>query len=159
MIIDKYKQFLDKLFATLNENNIEVSEYVLDHIAYYVSSSEEYDQLKLKFVNLGEEVKESVVGGRRVYIVKLNKPLLYKNYSIDGIELVEPKEGQIIESDFEHAEFVVSNLKSILDKYPDINWDTGAMDRDEYPKVQYKFENGVGIKFHPEHIFDEAKSY
>ena len=46
MILNNLTPFLDRIFANLKKQNIDVSNFELDHIAYQASSNDDYDNLK-----------------------------------------------------------------------------------------------------------------
>jgi predicted metalloenzyme YecM len=150
-----YKEFLDKVFEHIATAGLEVENLQLDHIAYCVASAEEYEQLKPKFEALGDEYHESVIGGRRIGKVKLYEPFTYKNYEIEAGELIEPKEGESIESRWEHIEFVTDeDYQDIVDKFPDIEWQTRSMERPIYSHLTAVFEDGLKVKFHHNTILE-----
>lgn len=144
----KINQFLDSFFEQIKNVNLDVTGLSLDHIAYQASSSEDYNKVKTNFSNLGKLVNEEVIGGRRVSVFQLDEPLTYKNYQIPVLELIEPKEGQICESALQHAEFVYENpFEDLIEKYPNIDWDTSSMHRDEFAHLKLNFDNGLTLKF------------
>lgn len=127
---------------------IDVTGLVLDHIAYKASSDKEYDKLKPEFMEMGELVREVLVGGRRVGVFKLKKPLVYKKYRIPAVELIGPMEGEKVVSGLEHAEFVLKeSFESFMKKYPDLNWDTSSINRDKYCMLKLKLREGMQVKF------------
>lgn len=159
MIIDNYKEFLDKLFQKLSELGIDVSGFELDHISYQASSNEDYDKLKPEFMKLGEVVAEDLVGGRRVAIIKLKDTLLYKNYSISAVELIAPKEEQVCESMLEHVEFVIGeSFESFMAKYPGLPWDTSATNQKTYSMLKLLLYDNVRVKFHHMNILEIVKN-
>lgn len=158
MILNNLSSFLDKLLEEINKVGIDVSNYELDHIAYQASSNEDYDGLRPEFLKMGELLREDLVSGRRVGILKLNEPLDYKNYEISALELIAPKKGQKIKSSLQHAEFVIDeSLRSFVDKHPNVNWNTSAIDREPYSHLVVSFEDIV-VKFHPRSILDIVAS-
>jgi predicted metalloenzyme YecM len=144
----KVNQFLDSLFEQISNVGLDVSGLLLDHVAYQASSSKDYDQVKDNFSNLGKIVSEEVIGGRRVSVFELKKPLSYKNYQIPVLELIEPKESQICESALQHAEFVYENpFEELIKKYPNVDWDTSSMYRIQFAHLKINFDNGLTLKF------------
>ena len=140
--------FLESFFEQINKVELDIDGLRLDHIAYQASSKEDYDELLPKFSEMGELVSEEIIGGRRVSVVKLDNPFSYKEYSIPALELIEPKDGQQCESDFQHAEFVVDMpFEDYVTQYPDINWDTSSMHRDDFAHLKLNFDNGLTLKF------------
>lgn len=157
-----YISFLDSFFEQIAKVGLDVSGLPLDHIAYQASTKEDYEEHLPEFSKLGELVSEEIIGGRRVAVVKLDEPLTYKNYSISALELIEPKEGQQCDSAFQHAEFVVNQpFEDYIEQYPDIEWDTSSMHRDEFSHLKLNFDNGLTLKFLQRPIlvlFEEKKS-
>ena len=156
MKTDTINIFLDRFIEEFSMLGVDVSKYQIDHIAYQASSSEDYDKQMLKFGSDGDLFREAVVGNRRVGIWKLHTPLIYHDYEIEALEVIEPKQDQECESGFNHVEFVINtDLKSFAEKYNQVPWDLEAIDRDIYPKVQLKLSSGMGVKFHVKSVLDE----
>jgi len=148
MILDNYENFIKTVLDKLNELGINVSGLNMDHIGYQASSNEDYDNLKTEFDKLGEMASEEIVGGRRVGIYKLNKPLRFQQYISPAIELVAPKDGQVCPSALEHVEFVVDGFENFMKKYPDIQWDTSAINQPDFPMIKLKLDKDIQVKFH-----------
>lgn len=143
-----YTTFLDSFFEQIQKAGLDISGLALDHVAYQASSSEDYEKLMPEFSNLGELVSQEIIGDRRVAVFKLKEPIVYKDYKIPALELIEPKAGQVCESAFQHAEFVISqHFEDYMKKYPDLQWDTSSMYRDEFSHLKLNFENGLTLKF------------
>lgn len=155
MVLDNYKEFLDKLLEDIKNKGIDVSNYFLDHFGYQSSSDEDYDKLKLEFEKVAELVSENTVGGRRVGIFKFITPLLYNGKEIPAVELVAPREGQICPSALEHAEFVIdTDFNTFVSKYPNLNWDLSKIDQPIFPMVKLQLSEYTQVKFHLEPILD-----
>jgi predicted metalloenzyme YecM len=121
----------------------------MDHIGYQTSSNADYDRLKPEFQKIGELLTEDIIGGRRVGIFKLSSSLKYKQYVISAIELIAPKEGQVCPSALEHAEFVIDrDFKSFMSCYPNLTWDTSAINQDFYAMLKLKLGKTTQVKFH-----------
>lgn len=147
-ILNHYQTFLDKLFKKLDQLNFDYANLKIDHLGYQSSSTKDYDNLKPEFLKLGKLVDENIVGGRRVAIFQLKKPLSYKKQQIDIIELVEPKKDQVCPSALEHIESVPKKgFQYLMNKYPHLKWDTRAMDREMFPMLILKLGNHMQIKF------------
>ena len=143
-----YIPFLDSFFDQIQKAGLDITGLPLDHIAYQASTVEDYEQHLPEFSKQGELVSEEIIGGRRVAVVKLDEPLIYHDYSISALELIEPKEGQKCDSAFQHAEFVMSKpFEEYMSQYPNINWDTSSMYRDEFSHLKLNFDNGLTLKF------------
>lgn len=140
--------FLDSFFELIQKSHLNIKGYPLDHIAYQASSTQDYERLKPEFSQLGEEVHEEIIGGRRVAVYRLQEPIQYLHYLIPALELIEPKEGQVCASAFQHAEFVIDQpFEEYMAKYPEIDWDTSSMNRGEFAHLKLNFENGLTLKF------------
>ena len=155
MVLDNYTNFIDNILKKLKELEVGVSGLDMDHIGYQASSNEDYDKLSVEFDKLGERVSEEVVGGRRVGIYKLFKPLQFGQYTNTAIELVAPKDGQVCPSALEHIEFVLKEpFESFMGKYSKINWDTSAIDQPDFPMIKLKLDKDVQVKFHLTPVLD-----
>lgn len=153
-----YKEFLDKLFQKIEEVGIDITGLPLDHIAYYTASEDEYNQVKPEFEALGDFSHEAIISNRRVGVIILDEPFLYKDYSIEAAELIEPKEGETHSSGWEHAEFVTSeDYTQIIAKYPNIKWETGSMNRPIYSHITAILDTDLKIKFHDRSIIESIK--
>lgn len=140
--------FLDSFFEQIALIGLDVSDLVLDHVAYQASSSEDYEKVKAEFSTMGEKAGERMIGGRRVAVFRLHTPIVYKKHAISALELIEPKEGQVYDSAFQHAEFVVNKpFETYIEQYQNIDWDTSSMNRDEFAHLKLNFPNGLTLKF------------
>lgn len=147
-IVLEYTKFLDAFFDQIKKMKLDIADLPLDHIAYQASTKEDYEQRLPEFSKFGELVSEEMIGGRRVAVVTLDEPFIYKDYLISALELIEPKEGQQCDSAFQHAEFVVNQpFENYIDQYPNIDWDTSSMHRDEFSHLKLNFENRLTLKF------------
>jgi len=153
MITNNLSNFISTLISLVP---FDVSELQLDHFAYQTSSMKDYDNLKKESLEIGVLVSENIVGGRRVGIFKFEKPIQSNGYEILGFELIEPKEGQVCKSELDHIEFVIPvSFDEYLHLHQDVDWNLSAKDRDEFPKLSLKFEDGKSVKFHTKDIFSE----
>lgn len=143
-----YSSFLDSFFVQIHKAGLDISGLPLDHIAYQASSAQDYEQKLPEFAVLGELVSEEIIGYRRVIVFRLAEPIQYKDYKIPALELIEPRAGQVCESAFQHAEFVVSKpFEEYINQYPNIKWDTSSMHRNEFSHLKLNFDNGLTLKF------------
>ncbi len=143
-----HKQFLDSFFDQIKKSGLDINGLDLDHIAYQASSPKDYDKLRVEFQKFGPEISQEIIGQRRVAVYKLTQPIKYQHYSIPALELIEPKQGQQCDSAFQHAEFVIKkNFEYYLEEYPNINWDTSSLNRDEFAHLKINFDNGLTLKF------------
>lgn len=144
-----HTKFLDELVANITKLGIDLTGAKLDHLAYYTTSSEDYDNLKPQFEKIAELRKEPIVSGRRVGVFEFKTPLEYKDQQITAIELIEPKPGQIVkESALEHAEFLLPvSLEDFISKYPDVDWDKSNLNRGKFPMLKLKLTETTQVKF------------
>lgn len=148
-----YEKFLNKLLLKIKEIGIDVSSFEMDHIAYKTSSEEEYFKLKPEFLEIGKLAKESVVRGRRVGIFALHEPWTYSQYTVIAIELIAPMRGEVVESGWEHVEFVLNeSYESFMKRYPDFDWDTSVMKAASFSMIKLKLDDSMQIKFHQKDI-------
>lgn len=149
MILDNYTPFINNVLQKLNTFGVDVTNLDMDHVGYQASSNTDYDNLKKEFDKIGEKLTEEIVGGRRVGIYKLYKPLHFKQYTNTAIELVAPKEGQVCPSALEHVEFVITEtFESFMNKYPNIPWDTSSINQPDFPMIKLKLNEQIMAKFH-----------
>lgn len=159
MIFDNYKEFLDKLLQDIEVKGIDVSKYNLDHFGYQCSSNEDYDKLKIEVGKTAKLISEYVVGGRRVGIFKFSTPLEYKNWDIQAVEIVAPKEGQECPSALEHAEFVIdTDFDTFVKKYPNLDWDMTAVNQPTFPMVKLRLSDITQVKFHLQPLLEIVES-
>lgn len=155
MILDNYREFLDKLIGDIEAQGLDVSNLELDHFGYQCSSDEDYDNLKPEFEKIGKLVSENIVGKRRVGIYKLNSPLEYKDWEILAVELIAPKEGQVCPSALEHAEFVINeSFEEFIKRYPSAPWIVGEINQPVFPMLKLKLTDTTQVKFHYEPVLE-----
>lgn len=148
--------FISNKLEQLDKVGIDYSNLEMDHFAYQTSSKEDYESKKEECKKIGELIKESIVEDRRVAIFENKCPIQVGNYLVSAFELVEPKEGQIIESKLVHIEFVIPSFDKFIEQYPNSNLDTSKVDRPEFPKISINSDDGTSIKFHTKNILLEA---
>ncbi len=147
-MFNRYTNFLDKLYQLALEKGIDLNNFQLDHIAYHASDSDNYESIKAEFEKHGELFREATVEGRRVGMFKLNSEIEYGQQKFSFIELVEPLEGQVHPSDFEHAEFISElSFQEIIDLHPELDWYTKNIDRAEFPMLKIRLSEFIQLKF------------
>lgn len=141
-------RFLDKLSKRIQYRGIDITGATLDHLAYQTKSSKEYDRIKPEFEMVAKLIKEPLVGGRRVGVFEFRAPLVYKDQTIRAIDLIEPKEEQKCSSGLEHMEYLLPvSLEEFMEKYPNVDWNTGAINRDQFPMLILRLSNNMQVKF------------
>jgi adenylate cyclase class 2 len=144
----EFDSFMSGLFRQLNELDIEFKKYPIDHICYRVNSAQEYEEFKTKFGYIGDLLIESEVGGRNIATYKLYKPLKYKNYSIELVELPSPKPGKDYKTGLEHAEFVIDQSFEDFAATTSLEFDWKGTHKEINPELRLKLEDNLSVKFH-----------
>jgi uncharacterized protein len=140
--------FLENIFSKLASDDIDVSNYVMDHVCYRSETDESYTQMKGVLSKLGELIAENSIRDRQVAIFKLNEPLLFRDRVIYCIELSSPRSDLRFDEGFEHAEFVIPNsLEDFLSLYPDIEFNKENMTKEVNPEIIRQYD-GCAAKFH-----------
>ncbi len=167
-VIGDYKTFLSDSIERLSVNGINVIEddenfKEIDHICYRVSSKQNYDIKKNELTKFGVKLIESVIGNRPISIFMLHEPIFYDRFQISLIELPSPKSGSQYNDGLEHFEIVVAGNEkfSISDmkekeylkqwsssKFPQIDFDTRALDKDINCDLAISLSKNTSCKFH-----------
>lgn len=151
--MNNYKIFLKFWLQEIKDLGLNISSFKLDHLGYSVSSKKEYEKTKTKFLKFGELIREPLGSNRHVGVFKFFIPLQYENYSIQAVELIEPKNSEESFSGFEHAEFTISiSFEDLIKKYPHLNWDTTNINRPDFPRLKLVLPSGKELKFNHEPI-------
>lgn len=146
--LDNRNSFIDKLLLKLENLGINPAELTIDHLGYQTNSSHDYDVVVNSLADKATQISESIVGGRRVGIYKMSEPLKYMDQTYSIFEIVEPKADQLVDSGWEHIEFIVpTSLEGFIDTYPHVDWDTSVIDRDEFPMLILHLGDGLRAKF------------
>ncbi len=149
--------FLDKLFGMLEDIELDVEKYELDHICYRVSSQGEYETKKTELAPLGELLIESMVNGRMIATYKLHEPITFKNRKIYLVELPSPKPNHSYVSGLEHVEFVTKEpLQKIIDKYPQYSFEAFGIHKKINADITLKLGDYC-IRFHNQSLEEVIK--
>lgn len=176
-IFDKLPLFLDEIERYLKELGIleKVKLLQADHIAIRFKEIEKVKQFENKLGKNNKIISSAIVNGRKILIFELKKPVKFRNWEINCVELPYPKENQKYPDGWEHIEFVISsnskNLddfrKKIKNYFPELNIEklnrTGQYseafpvkdgDTKELPNPTISLQKRLGltIKFHPKSI-------
>lgn len=156
MINDNIFEFIKEKVAKLSEMGIDVYNLELDHFGYQCSTKEKYEIEKEQSRNIGELKHEAIVNERRVAIFELKCPIQFGTYLLSGFELIEPKPNQVCEDRIDHIEFILKeSFEDFMKKHPNVNWDTKAIDRKPFARLNIPFEDGTSVKFHKDNILKE----
>ncbi|MBT7608823.1 MAG: hypothetical protein HN576_03645 [Bacteriovoracaceae bacterium] len=151
-----YEKLLDTVLEKINKE-ICLKTLICDHICYRVETELRYQKLKNELALTCELVTESEISGRLISIFKLPNPILYRGLRVDCLELPAPKKDSFYKEGWEHAEFVIEDLKQFIKDHPHIDFNHKAMDRDINPELGYRVSNEYQVKFHPLHILEVIK--
>lgn len=141
--------FLEKLFAKIEATHITIDRHWdIDHLCFRTADAKDYETTKSEFARIGNLLIESEVNGRLIATYKLHKPVWFRQWKIDLIEVPAPKAGKLTVRGFEHIEVVVDvSLKSLQEKYQHLNLDLGGLKK----SLNRELEIVLGehnIKFH-----------
>lgn len=157
-ILGSPNEFLEKIFENLKKDGIDVFDYELDHICYRVETLERYDLLKKELLELGELLSENIISGRKIAVIKIGEPIIFKDRKIDFIELPQPKDGSFFKESFEHVEFVIDqNLEGFLEKYDNIDFKKDGMMKEINADIVRKYKD-CAVKFH-QHSLEYVVKY
>lgn len=146
-ILGNPENFLKKIFANLEKDKINFSNYVLDHICYRVESLERYDKIKKYLLEIGYLLLENEVGGRLIAKIKLNEPIIFQDRKISLIELPQPNNA-IFSEGFEHVEFVIlESFDDFMKKYKNLKFNISGINKEINPDIVKKYDDFC-VKFH-----------
>lgn len=153
--IGDYKSFLDKVFQNLEKAGFSLDEFKeLDHIAYRTETIGRYEELKNELVGFSESFSDKDFNGRKILVCRLKMPLVYKNFSIAGLEVLAPKENNRFKEGLEHAEFVTKiTLPEFREKHDSIDFNLDAYNREANRELIIGFEN-CAAKFHEQSLLE-----
>ncbi len=106
----EYQDFERKIQALATEMRVNLTDYVIDHLALRVNSSEMGQNWLVRLLKCGTILADNLVNGRVIYLIQLDEPLPFLNQFIDIIELPFPKDKIYRYETWEHIEFVLPFL-------------------------------------------------
>ena len=151
---------------------LDVTKLFADHVCYRTDNMEQYAELveALRGSDAFRLLIESEIGGRPIATFKLTRALISDNHPITVIEIPSPKKGSPYPAGLEHVEFVIgsndedsslsplnskvhqSAFASWMEKYPAVDWNTKAKDKECNPDISTKMElsdfGTISVKFH-----------
>jgi predicted metalloenzyme YecM len=143
-------KFLATVEAEARKSGFELpSHWVIDHLCYRVDSETSYQRMRLVFSKLGEELIESIVGGRLITTYKLHQPIVWKVFTIPLIELPAPKKGKVVVEGLEHIEMVCDiSFEEIKQRLPRACFDEKGLAKSYNKELELILGSNVAIKFH-----------
>ena len=146
----EFTSFSERVFSELKSNEIDYSNFVIDHVCYRVESDQQYQQYVEIFELLGELLGKAEIAGREISTFKLHKALNYGDRSIDVVELPMPKAKKFYSKGFEHFEFVLDqSFDDFVSSRPQIEFDLSGVEKTHNPEIRQKLFGGeVSLKFH-----------
>ncbi len=149
--------FLEELFSRINDIELDVTPYFLDHICYRVESVSDYKLKKEQLMLHGELLIESMINGRLISTFKLHTPIEFDKRKIELLELPAPKAGHAYKAGLEHAEFVTTTpLQKIVAKYPQYAFEVFGIHKKINADITLKLGNFC-IRFHNQSLEDVIK--
>lgn len=156
-IIGDHQAFLTDLFGLIEDIELDVSKYFMDHICYRVDSEENYKLKKTDLLPHGELLIESMVNGRLISTFKLHSPIVFRDREVHLIELPAPKSGHSYKSGLEHVEFVTKDpLQKIVDRYPQYAFEVFGIHKKINADITLKLGDYC-IRFHNQSLEDVIK--
>lgn len=145
----KALDFLKSLFSDLEKKNITLkNSWDIDHICYRCASDEEYSELTKYFLHFSDLLIESPVNGRLISTFKLHRPIAFKDWLIELIEVPAPKKGKVTKSGFEHIEVVCDeNLLDLSHKFDSSLVNTGGLAKEFNQELELTLGE-ENVKFH-----------
>lgn len=155
-VIGNYKDFISNLLKHLENKNIEINNYPIDHLCYRTKTLDEYNAMKTSIISFSKEYVENIHHNRPITKFILKEPLQYKNYSIPLIELPAPQKDIIYNSGLEHLEMAVGNdFAALKEKYSSL-W-TGSDDSGIYNQTIFIDFGEHKVKFHKHSLLEVLK--
>ena len=102
--------FERKIQHLAKEMTIDLSDYEIDHLALRVNSEQNAKNWLILLLKCGKILSDNIVNGRKIYLVKLAKPIKFAHQFVDVIELPFPKNKQYPVEGWEHIEVVIPFL-------------------------------------------------
>jgi len=145
---------LNRLFAALLGDGVDVTAFELDHVCYRVADMGRYEALRTMLAQQGTLLGDHVIGGRPIATFRVIEPFLFEGRSIAVIELPAPKPGSDYPEGFEHAEFVVDEGPLVFaQRYPELKWDLAGGSKPINADVRLNYD-GFSVKFHQRALAD-----
>ncbi len=160
--------FLEEVTTFVVASGLPLEGYEIDHACYRCETKAQYKNVCMTIVsnNIGSVLIESMIGGRPITIIQFQHPIVYKEWSIPCLEITCPKPGRSHKHGFEHIEVVIdpenqhgfTNSQSFLNdfasRYPSVQFDTKAINKDVNADLSVTTPAGNSVKFHARPIYE-----
>lgn len=145
----KAEDFLEKIINQLNELGFRTKDMIADHVCYRVESESEYHFNRNFLTEIGEELVESMVGGRKIATFRMSKPFCAAGQEVSILELPAPKASSSYKTGFEHVEFVISeSFDEFVLGHSGLDFDFSGAKKKLNPDIRLKLPLGLSVKFH-----------
>jgi uncharacterized protein len=156
-ILGDVNGFLEKAFSHLNEVGVDVGEYEMTHLCYRVATEEEFWAKKEGLSRVGNLISNVLAEGRPYLVYKLNDPIIYREHCVSLIALPYPKTNNTYPTALQHVAFLMKEeISTLLDKYPNTEFDILELARASHPELKLRFHDLV-VKFHNLSLEDLAQ--
>ncbi|MDN4164232.1 VOC family protein [Cytophagales bacterium LB-30] len=147
--------FVRKGVHFLQSCGLPISEWSIDHLCYRVETEERYFSMKNALENEGKLLIESKIGGRMISSFLLNQPFEIAQWTIPVLELPAPKQGAAYPEGYDHFEVVVPfSLEKLIKNFPDLAWDTSAINKAHNREIRLWINDWQSVKFHEKSLAD-----
>lgn len=159
LIINKIPVFMKNVQHLLKiQNNIDISNFQVDHICYRCKTKAEYIDIKNHLENCGTTLLvESMINGRPISIFKFSNGIQYDSGKIELLELPCPSNTNKYSSGLQHIEVVLpprTNITTTPASNTSSNNQAFLDDSvlDEFLKVQISASNDNDMKYNKKSI-------
>lgn len=102
---EEFNRFITELESRLNKINIDLEDYLVDHVCYRVSSTSEYQVLFDMFREESVLYTTKHFHERKFHLFVLKDSLKHKSISVPYLEFSEPGGSDDYSTGFQHLEF------------------------------------------------------
>lgn len=149
------RSFTTAAITAIEDSQLFVSNYELDHLCYRVQDERFYHSMKSFLQQQGSLLAETQINGREISTYKLKTAVVVPGNPFRQINLIElpaSKKDKMYPTGFEHLEFVVPDIDHLKSMYPtrQFVWSNpGGIN----PTVSLKYSQFT-VKFHERSLED-----
>ena len=156
-ILGDVNGFLEKAFSHLTEAGLDVSGYEMTHLCFRVASEGGFLIKKEALSQVGTLISNVLAEGRPYLVYKLYDPIVYREHCVSLVALPYPKPNNTYSTALQHVAFLMKeDISTLLDQYPNIEFDKLELNRATHPELKLRFQDLV-IKFHNLSLEDLAQ--